>query len=78
MRSYCESIRENVFDMVPVTFYVEVHDFYNNYGAAIQPFYQYFKSLEQHKTQYNAMKAKLIEEMVRVSSDTKVPLLKCD
>ena len=63
--------------MMPVTFYVEVSDLHN-YGTAMQPFVQFYKSLEQHKLQYRDMKAKLIQEMLRVSSDTKVPLLKCD
>lgn len=44
MQKYCDLNKENVFDFLPVTFYIEMPNIQkeNAYNAAMQPFLQYF------------------------------------
>lgn len=44
MTKFCDNQKENVFDLLPVTFFVEMADLNkeNAYNSALQPFIQYF------------------------------------
>ena len=51
LQKYCDLYKENIFDIVPITFFVEVPDLEktNQYNQAIQPFIQYYTALEENK-----------------------------
>ena len=44
MQKYCDLNKENVFDFLPVTFYIEMPNVQREsaYNSAMQPFIQYF------------------------------------
>ena len=51
MQKHCDLYKENIFDIVPLTFYVEIPavDKTNQYNQALQPFIQYYQTLEENK-----------------------------
>ena len=58
MQKYCDIQKENVFDILPITFYVEIPDVSKEgaYSASMQPFIQYFQTLEDNKEGINKVK----------------------
>lgn len=48
---HCENFKENVFDVCPLTFYVEIQDIEksNAYSQALAPFIQFYQVLEENK-----------------------------
>jgi hypothetical protein len=44
MQKFCDTLKENVFDYLPVTFYVEIPNYSkdNAYNSALSPFITYF------------------------------------
>jgi hypothetical protein len=61
MQKYCDLHKENVFDFLPVTFYIEMPNIQkeNAYNSAMQPFLQYFQVLEEHKVIIHELKQEL-------------------
>ena len=51
MQKFCDSIKENVFDIMPVTFYVEMPNVQKEtaYNQALLPFINYYQALEDNK-----------------------------
>ena len=50
MHRYCEQIKENVFDLMPVTFYVEIADLSpQGYADSMKQFTQFYQNLESNK-----------------------------
>jgi len=48
---HAESLKENVFDIIPITFYVEISDptKEQSYMQAMSSFHQYYNILENQK-----------------------------
>lgn len=61
MQKYCDLQKENVFDFLPVTFYIEMPNVQkeNAYNSALQPFLQYFQALEENKNVMRELKEEL-------------------
>jgi len=51
LTKFCDLQKENVFDITPITFFVEMPDVNKEtaYNAAMQPFIQYYQALEDNK-----------------------------
>ena len=50
MKAYCESMKQNIFDIMPVTFLIEVESLKPHVvNTAILPFMQNYNILEEHK-----------------------------
>jgi hypothetical protein len=51
LQKYCDLQKENVFDITPITFYIEMPDIQKEqaYNQALLPFIQYFQALEDNK-----------------------------
>lgn len=50
MHRHCEQMKENVFDLMPVTFYVEITDLsQQSYAEAMKQFTLFYQSLESNK-----------------------------
>ena len=50
MKTYCESMKQNIFDIMPVTFLIEVESLKPHVvNTAILPFLQNYNILEEHK-----------------------------
>ena len=64
MTKFCDNHKENVFDMMPVTFFVELADLNKEiaYNSSLQPFMQYFQTLEENRTAVNNVKNQLEEQ----------------
>jgi hypothetical protein len=68
MAKYCESVKENIFDYTPITFYVEIQDPTKEqlYAQAMAPFLQFYNALENHKQQIGEMRERLLKDMGRI------------
>lgn len=51
LQKHCENFKENIFDVYPLTFYVEIQDSEktNAYNQTLQPFIQFYQVLEENK-----------------------------
>ncbi len=67
VQKHCELHKENPWDYLPVTFYVEITDLQNPllYNQALNPFIQCYQSLEQTRAQLGELKEKLIAQLAR-------------
>lgn len=63
MQKQADSMKENVFDFLPITFYIEMPNFQkeNAYNQSMQPFIQYFQVLEENKNALRELRIKLAE-----------------
>lgn len=61
LTKYCDLQKENVFDLTPITFFVEMPDVNKDtaYNAAMLPFTQYFQALEDNKKVIEGVKEEL-------------------
>ncbi len=51
LQKHCESQKENVFEVTPLTFYVEVDnvDKQQQYNQSVQQFVNFYQTLEENK-----------------------------
>lgn len=68
MAKYCETVKENIFDYTPITFYVEIQDPTKEqlYTHAMAPFTQFYNALESNKSQIGEMRERLLKDMGRI------------
>ena len=61
LTKFCDLQKENVFDITPITFFVEMPDVNKDtaYNAAMLPFIQYFQALEDNKKVIEGVKEEL-------------------
>lgn len=61
MQKYCEATKESIFDILPVTFYVEIMDIdkSQDYNKLMQPFVQFYQTLEENRTRFHDMQLQI-------------------
>lgn len=73
LQKQCDLQKENVFDYVPITFYVEMPDVSKEaaYNTSMQPFINYFHALEENKAAIKQVKQQLmqLQDMDQVIKD---------
>jgi hypothetical protein len=62
LTKFCDLQKENVFDLTPITFFVEMPDVNRDtaYNAAMLPFIQYYQALEDNKKVIEDVKRDLV------------------
>ena len=62
LTKFCDLQKENVFDLTPITFFVEMPDVNKEtaYNAAMLPFVSYYQALEDNKKVIEDVKKELV------------------
>ena len=65
MQKFCDQHKENPFEFMPITFYVEFTDPHkeNIYSQAMQPFFQVYHTLEANKNKLHKLKDQLMKQL---------------
>ena len=63
MQRYCEANKENTFDLMPITFFVDISEPQSKYSVtnALQPFINVWQALELNKQNLQKLRDQLIQ-----------------